>query len=238
MGHTRLGALPRTRAWIDVVSLIASGAGVAQVATATLDAAERGLNLAASDKALTETIWLLTQLPLAARTDNFVESLRGAGLKLPESPGLLDLVSSVSEAIDAKLVNGSRTDLGEMAQLAAAETITQFVGERTQSMFGVTAADVKDALSSLGTGPQFSKFSREFFARLTNRCLEYFLSRAMAHQIGEGKRFTTLAEQSRYTDALRQHCKEASKIVEDFSGGWFSKTNWEQSGISRQARRI
>lgn len=235
MGHTRLGGLPRTRAWGEVVGLIAGGAGVAQVANATMNAAERGLNLAANDKALTETVWLLTQLPIAARSPNFVESLRDAGLSLPDAPGLMDVVAAVSDAIDAKLVNGSRTDLGEMAQLAAAETITQFVSERKQSMFGVNAADVKDALSSLGKNAEFSKFARDFFGKLTNRCLDYFLSRALSHHVGEDRRFTTLAEQARFTDALRLHCKEASKIVEDFSGGWFSKTNWEQGGITKQA---
>lgn len=35
MRHTRLGALPRTRAWGDVVSLIAGGAGAAQIANAS-----------------------------------------------------------------------------------------------------------------------------------------------------------------------------------------------------------
>lgn len=68
MGHVRLGNLPRTRKWQEVVGLIEGGAGTAQVANATTTAAEKGLNLAAKDKGLVETVWLLTQLPLAARS--------------------------------------------------------------------------------------------------------------------------------------------------------------------------
>ena len=79
MGHTRLGNLPRTRKWQEVVALIEGGAGCAQVANATITAAERGLNLAAEDKGLVETLWLLTQLPLAARHDDFAGALRSVG---------------------------------------------------------------------------------------------------------------------------------------------------------------
>ena len=47
MGHTRLGELPRTRRWLEVMGLLAAGAQACQVATAVIRAAERGLNLAA-----------------------------------------------------------------------------------------------------------------------------------------------------------------------------------------------
>lgn len=234
MGHVRLGNLPRTRKWRDVVALIQGGAGTVQLANATITAAEQGLRLASEDKGLVETIWLLTQIPLAARTQDFSGALRKAGLNVSDSPSLMDVVGSLSDAIDSRLSNnGGRTDLGEMAQMAAAETISKEIGGRTQSLFGTTAADVQSAFSQLATSKQFSSFARQFFARLTNKCLDYFLSRAMAHHVGDGKRFATLAQQSEFSKALETHCREASKIVEDFSGGWFSKTNWEQKGIPR-----
>lgn len=241
MGHTRLGDLPRTRRWGEVVGLLACGAGTAQVANATITAAERGLNLAAEDKALVETVWLLSQLPLAARAKDltgFVGALRQAGLQVSDAPGVMEVVGAFSDAIDARLSNnGGRTDLGEMAQMAASETIAKVLGSRTQSLFGTQPQDVQKALAGLATNKQFSEFSRQFFARISNRCLNYFLSRAVTHHIGEGQRFATLAQQSEFTKALEVHCREASKIVEDFSGGWFSKTNWEKGGISRDDAR-
>jgi len=234
MGHIRLGDLPRTRKWQQVVGLIEGGAGTAQVANATIAAAERGLAFAARDKGLVETIWLLTQLPLAARSGNFADGLRQCGLDVSDAPGLMEVVGSLSDAIDRRLSNnGGRTDLGEMAQMAAAETLTQVVGERTRRLFETTPDDVRTAFHDLATPRQFSIFSRDFFARLTNKCMDYFLSRAMAHHVGEGRRFNTLAEQAEFSRALQTHCREASKIVEEFSGGWFSKEKWEQGGIDR-----
>jgi hypothetical protein len=235
MGHIRLGNLPRTRKWQQVVALIEGGAGTAQIANATITAAEKGLKLAAEDKGLVETIWLLTQLPLAAKSDNFAQALQSTGLDVSDSPSLMEVIGAFSDAIDKKLANnGGRTDLGEMAQMAASETMAEIIGSRTQSLFGTTPDDVKNAFSKLATNKQFSTFARDFFSRLTNKCLDYFVSRAVAHHVGEGRRFRTLAQQGEFTKALGTHSREASRIVEDFSGGWFSKTNWEKKGISRQ----
>lgn len=236
MGHTRLGDLPRTRKWSQVVALIEGGAGSAQLANATITAADRGMRFAAEDKAMVEAIWLLTQLPLAAKTKDFAGALRKAGLALPDSPGVMDVVGAVSDAIDSRLNNTrGRTDLGEIAQMAASETIAKYVGSRAQGgLFGLSASDVQAAFASLATVKQFSAFAKHFFSRVTNRCLNYYLSRAMSYHLGEGRRFATLSQQGEFTNALALHCHQASVIVERFSGEWFSKTNWEKSGIPRE----
>lgn len=235
MGHTRLGRLPRTRQWGQVVGLIAGGAGTGQIANATIRAAERGLNLASEDMALVDAVWLLTQLPLAAKQEDFAAALRDVGLNVSKPPGLMELVGAVSDSIDARLPNNrGRTDLGEMAQMAASETIAKFIGEKAGSLYGVEPADVQRALASSSTVKQFGELARHFFSRLTNRCLDYFVSRAVSHHLGEGERFPTLAAQSQFTAALQLHSQQASKIIEEFSGEWFSKTNWEKKGIARE----
>jgi hypothetical protein len=235
MGHIRLGALPRTRKWTQVVGLIEGGAGTVQVANATIRAAETGLSFAAKDKGVIETIWLLTKIPLAARLETFPEALRDCGLAVSDSPGLMEIVGAISDTIDSRMPNcKGRTDLGEMAQMAATETLTEVIGQRTKSFFGTTPDDVRDAFSKLATNKQFSIFAKDFFARFTNKCMNYFLSRALFHHVGESKRFTTLSQQAEFTKALQTHCREAARIVEEFSGRWFSKKNWETGGdISR-----
>src|SRR5712692_3225837 len=97
MGHTRLGRLPRTRKWQEVVGLVAAGADTADVAAATLDASMRGLEDAARDPALLRSFWLLTQLPLCARKANFVEELTDVGMSVTGEPTLMELVGGFSE---------------------------------------------------------------------------------------------------------------------------------------------
>src|SRR5262245_28699713 len=118
MGHIQLGALPRTRKWEQVVGLIRGGAGTAQVANATITAAEQGLARAAQDRGVVETVWLLTHLPLAARSGDFATALRECGLAVSAAPGLMEITAAVTQTIDAKMPNcKGRTDLGEMAQM-------------------------------------------------------------------------------------------------------------------------
>jgi hypothetical protein len=236
MGHIRLGDLPRTRKWSQVVGLIEGGAGTAQIATATINAAEKAFGIAAKDKGVVETIWLLTKLPRAARSEDFAQALRDCGLSVNDSPDLMGIVGAVADAIDARMPNcKGRSDIGEMAQMAAAETLTEVIGARTKSLFGITPDDVRQAFSQLATNKQFSIFAKDFFARFTHKCMNSFLSRALSHHVGEGQRFTTLSQQGEFTKALETHCREAARIVEEFSGGWFSKKNWETGGaISRE----
>ncbi|HZQ67195.1 MAG TPA: hypothetical protein VFA68_01645 [Terriglobales bacterium] len=73
MGHTRLGLLPKTKKWNQVVEQVAgtllTGYAVSPAAThintiaaQTLDAARAGLNQAARDPGVRYTFYLLTQV--------------------------------------------------------------------------------------------------------------------------------------------------------------------------------
>ena len=208
------------------MALIGAGVDTADVAAATLDASRRGLDDAADDPALVHSFWLLTQLPLCARKANFVEELAKIGVSVASEPTLMELVGGVSDAVDAHIYRaGGRTDLGEMAQMGAAESLTSVLGQRTASLFGTTAEDVRRELARLGTPANFSGVARDFFARLTERYLTYFLSRELSHKLG------TVRANRQFREALSRHCKEASKIVETFAAEWFSKANY-QGGIT------
>ena len=183
MGHIRLGNLPRTRQFQQVVALLDSGAGTPQIAAATLEAAKRGLEQAARDPALVHSFWLLSQLPLCARAEDFVAALNKVGITVTSTPTLLELVGGFADAIDDHVrMTGGRTDLGEMAQMGAAESVAALLRERTPSMFGTTPDMVRNELAALATKKQFSTLARDFFSRLTERYLAYFLSHRTSSQ--------------------------------------------------------
>ncbi len=223
MGHIKYGPLPKTRKWNEVVDLIAGGASAAQIATATVNAAERGFRSAAKDQAVIETYWLLVRLPLAARTPAFAPALRSLAVHVPNDPNLLELAVAFSEAIDARMPNGrGRTDVAEMAQTAGVETINGTVHPRASSLFGAGPPEVQQAFSELATPKQFGLFARPFFSRFAFKILAYLLSKTLPHHVGEGRRFRTQAEQERFVDALRDHCHETTGHHARFAGDWFS----------------
>ncbi len=233
MGHSRLGTLPRTRKWQQVVGLIENGATVGQVANSTLRAAETGFLKASKDEGVIKSIWMLMQLPLAARSQDWPKALRDLGVEVNGAPTLVELVSAVGDSIDRRMRNtGKQSDLGEMAQNALTETLTRKVAEKIPSLFSPNPDDVRSAFSALHTDKNFSSLARDFFSRLTDRYLGYFLDKTLDNHVGEGRRFATLSQVANFKAALRTHCHEAAKIVEEFSGDWRSKTNYQQSGIS------
>ena len=140
MGYLRLHELPRTRERDQVVDLIKRDDDAAEIVAASLDAADRGFRQAAEDDGVAGATWLLTQLPLAAKDPNYVERLAALGVEVSGAPSLIELVGAFTDAVDSHMrQSGGRTDLGEMAQMAAAETLTSVLGQRTQSLFGTSA---------------------------------------------------------------------------------------------------
>lgn len=228
MGHVRLGILPRTRNWIQVLDLVGGGASAPDVAAATMIAAQRGLEAAAQDKGLVYTVWLLTQVPLAARSADFEGRLRKLGLDVSGSPSLLEVTGAFADAVDAHLGRtGGRTDLGEMAQMAASETLTVLGTPTNGSLFDTAAPSAQEALAAFTTTKRFSELATEFFARLTTKYLTYFLSRELSNYVGAGGRFAGIDGHVEFDNALALHCRQASRIVEEFSGGWFSKSHFK-----------
>lgn len=239
MGHIRLGQLPRTRKWRDVVELVAAGADVSQVANATIKAADSAFSFVNNDCGYTQAVWLMTQLGLAAGQEKPLEYLRSHGIDIPDNTSLPGVAVALTEALDKhSAANGGHSDLGELAQRALVDAVIQRIEPklRQQSLFSMQADDTQRALGEFRKPQEFGKLSREFFSRLTNECMSYFLSKTLATNLGEGQRFPTTNQMAQFEQALTTHCREASVIVETFSNEWFDKHRYEEGGaISRES---
>ena len=180
MGHVRLKRLPATRKWDRVVALLSSGAPPGDITKASADAAENALQYAHRDAALAYSFWLLTQIPLAARSPDFGGATRAIGIEIGSEPTLLEVVAAFSDAVDrAAAGERGRTDLGEMAQKAASESLATVAGAVLPGLFGPTPGDVRLALGKLAAPDRFARLARDFFARLTRHHLDYYLSRTL-----------------------------------------------------------
>src|SRR5437660_1267471 len=106
MGHTRLGQLPTARKWKAVVEALSAmgesevaygvfGSDVEMLAVKTLEAAKAGLSKALNDQGLRYTFYLLTQIALASREDDWKKHLEGLGIKLHEDASPFGLTSEL-----------------------------------------------------------------------------------------------------------------------------------------------
>jgi hypothetical protein len=227
MGHIRLGALPRSKRWDQVVELLRLGGGVGQLAAATAHAAESELRAAKGDPAIAHTVWLLTQLPLAARSDHFAARLGELEFDAGAERSIFDLVAGLSKAVERNMARESqRTDLGELARQAAAESVSAVLSLGTGSLFDSKASEVQRELARLATKSGFAHLARDFFARLTQKTLEYYVSRELANHVGPNRPIPSIDRQIQFREAFAKHCREAALFVEDFAGGWYSKSNF------------
>ena len=152
MGHNRLGPLPDTAPWRRVVGAIADGDSAAGVAAATTDAATDGLDKAKADPGLARAVYLLARTALAAREPDFPAALAADGVHVPHDPGLFDLTAAVLTAVHDwyAATRTRRSDLGEMAALAATEALARCAGDRAGEMFPDGGEGLPDAADPPG----------------------------------------------------------------------------------------
>jgi hypothetical protein len=230
MGHQRLGKLPTTRKWEHVVALLSGGADAIEVGAAVASASEASLSRASDDPTLRHAVYLLARIPLAARDDGFGHSLRRLGLEVSDGPNLIEIATAMTAALDeARPRRSPITDLSEMATLAATESLFAVVSREGDSLFGTTYAadEARAGLWRLATNRGFELIARDFFARLTRRYLDYYLSRVMADHVGMNRRFPTIKDRNKFDEAMQIHCREVSVIIGEFASGWYGKTEFE-----------
>jgi hypothetical protein len=231
------------------VSLIADGAPVAAVAGAAMTAADsalaramgvdrdasEGIADAANDPGFVQSFWLLTQVVVAAQEQDFAGALQQAGIHVPAAPTLFEVTSAFATAAhDAMWAEGKPSDIGEIARLAATETLTSLCS-RTPKLFP-SESEVQQALKEMARPRSFGTVAEECFSRFTKRYLLYMLSRELSGHVGKGRRFNDLQANTAFSEAIDTHCRQVARIVREFAGEWFSKSNYEGGITLRKAR--
>jgi hypothetical protein len=239
MGLQRIGTLPDTEPWRQVVRLIAESADADAVASATTAAAVDGLDQAQGDEGIAHCLFMLARLSLAARGEEFADNLRQEGLVVSDQPDLFDIVAAFSSAIDGYLDRKQRrTDLGEMAEMAAIAALTNQLGQRSASLYGSTAAEVRQAAQGISTDRGFGTLAHEFVAGFVERFLGYHLGRELSLHVGGNGRFADPEEHNEFVSRLGTHCREIAAIMRRYAADWFSKENSPAgSGVTPAAAR-
>jgi hypothetical protein len=222
------------------VELLQSEGDAATIASATIQAAEHGFRRAATDEGVARVTWLLAQLPFAACRRDYTRRLAALGFAIDGEPNLLEFLSAFTDAIDGHLRrDGGRTDLAEMAEMAATETLTVVLGTCRRSLLhGASPGALRRGLGSLATTGLFGNLVRDFFACLVRRHLTFFLSRELSNHVGTGRRFTDIEEHARFNSAIDLHCRKAARSLQDFAARWAEDTDWAQGIPLDHARQL
>lgn len=242
MGHQRLGDIPKTKKWAQVVEKITGGGGggtgsgggtqsplsVPEIAREILVATEGGLEEVKADPGFNFTVYLLTQVVLAARKDEWLDGLDAVGIKLDPDATVFDLTDEVHRVIEVyRRKNPGSVTVGEMAQQAAGEALSQLAKNNAVTLFGSGRDELQEAVKKLSTKAGFCDLGQRFFGNFTARFLDFYASKILPKQAGKPG-FGTPVDMNDFRQSLFEHCHQSAKIVHDFCGQWYSKTEWER----------
>lgn len=230
MGHLRTGVLPRTRKWREVVLAIGSGQGldekaIADIAEKTLDASNQAFRQMPYDQAVQSCFQFLATLSVAGQSKNVKQAAAELGIHLDGEPTKLQLAKALRTWLEKNTKN-SNPEFESLTRQATTDTIAAWINkEHKQSQINLfESADPYKPWRDASDGKGFCELSRSFFANLTSRYLNYFLSRTASAQFKtiEGREHfeKTVHDQSA---SIAQHALETSKLVQSFSAGWFNK---------------
>jgi hypothetical protein len=235
MGHTRLGRIPKTKAWAAVVGDIAKpieaealsrGYNIREIADRALAAAQGGLRAATKDEGISYAFYALSQVALASRTKTWLEELKKIGMSLSGTSSLEDLTAEMQASVDRYLRSrGCVTDISEIAQKAAGEAMIGTAREKLSTLFGLSIEEVRLAVRKVSTKKGFGELGQRFFGVFMTRFLNFYLSRVTATYVGSG-RIAQVDDISSFNRALQLHCEESARIVRDFCAEWYSKTQY------------
>jgi hypothetical protein len=237
VGHIRLGRLPKTQRWRQVIDLLGEDSlDTPAIARATTFAAERRLQDLARDPTLTYAFWLLTRLTTAARRPDFAEELTELKVGMSVDEPILAFISRVSDAVRAEATaHPASGHFSDLASLALRRALTETVGQFGPSLFGSSVDDLQVALRGFSSGQSFGRAARLFFGDFFARTLRSFVERELPNQTGPGQRARSIEDNQAFAESLDRYARESALIMESFAAGWYGKHNWESRGqISRQ----
>jgi len=175
------------------------------------------------------------QIPLAARGPDFEGDLARLGMDVSYGAGFYDVISGIAEALQHGFARAEYSiDLGEIARLATIESLTGLVAPDLSSLFEPNPGEVQRAFARFSSGDAFSELAREFFTRLPQKTRGYYLSRELANHNGPDQRFGSPAERSDFEIDLDVLCREATRIIKEFAGGWLGNRAYRDGGLREQ----
>jgi hypothetical protein len=228
MGHERVGVLPKSKRWRDIVGQIAeSGYGradVTDIARDTIKGVANRLAFVQRDPGVVSSFAFLVALAVASRSDDPRGVLAGVGILLPGNTTPLALAKAVHRWVPTQ--DGS-VEYRELAKAAVVDAIGDWADANRPSSTPLFSLgdEAFDLWRPAGTPSGFCELSRLFFAHFTERYLSYFLEREASAALPSVEHRDDFKRQLRsHVDLVSQHAFETAKITQSFSAGWFAKS--------------
>jgi hypothetical protein len=234
MGHIRVGMLPKYPRWTTVMGVLAdTDVPTSTVADKVLEGAKETLVSESAQSSISYCIWLLAQLTIAARGDEFKDDIARLGIQVTDDSKAADFLARTSHVATIHLSSLTpRNALNSIAGLTLREVLTSTIGVYANTLFGTGLPEVQQAFRKYSTQRQFSLLVHTYFTVFLRRVLCFIIDKEITNHLGLGKRFEYIEDIESFESSLEAFASQTSRIVDEFSGGWYSKKVWQQGDIS------
>jgi hypothetical protein len=227
MGHERLGFLPKTRKWRDLVNQISRAESfelqASEIAVQTLRNVQDRYEALYNDQSVLSAFEFLVTFSFAFRQPNPSEYLANNKIKVPREASLLSLIQAIRERVGENKV---RSEYGYFAITAAIDALSQWhkINTSLQLRLYKPSEEFIDSWNRLGSGAGFCEIAQLYFGNLTERYLNYFLDREASSVIRSiDKRNRLRSDIRNYTQEISKYAFETANITKSFAAGWFNK---------------
>lgn len=226
MGHERVGILPRSKRWIQIIDQIEAfpdSNEISEIANQTIENVRSRFKNIERDSGVLSAFKFLILLSHASKNKNPSQLLFNHGINLPENFTPLHIAKAVNDWTD------SHAESNEYAAIAKESTIKAlsewyFNHETKQINLFLPDSNTTEIWKESSNGAGFCELSRLYFSKFTENYLKYFLEReasASLNSIEERDRFESYLEN--HVDEISNHAFETAKITQSFAAGWFNK---------------
>jgi hypothetical protein len=229
MGHERLGVLPKSRKWRQLIDDLGkpglSSKDTAIIASRTLENVRKRYEKIADDHGVQAALKFLVAFSVYSNKDHPRKALEEIGINIPHEPTPLSVTKAAHIWIEK---NQSFPEYARLAQYATGDALMIWYDEQKESkqpdLFIKNGTTTYKIWSKASSGSGFCELSRLFFAKLTERYLKFFLEREATAAISDlNNRDTFQSNLSNHIDSISKHAFESSKITQSFAAGWFNK---------------
>ncbi len=226
MGHERVGFLPKTRCWRDIVFQMSNSSlssdAVPDIIDKTLEAVRQKYRTLHHEESISLAFKFLVVMAVALRAPEAQASLSMHGINLPHNPTPLSIARAVHQWMED---SAGSLEYKQIAQRSASDSIAQWLEQHKspqQNLFG-NLDNSLELLRQTSNGSGFCELSRHFFSNFTQGYLNYFLEREASSAIPDMKAREQFSKQIRnHIDKTSLLAFEMSKITQSFSAGWFN----------------
>ena len=236
MGHERSGVLPSSRRWRSVVDQIAEfpeEGNVSDVAKATISNVRKQFLQIHRDDGVIAAFGFLIALSRASVSDQS-ERLY---VDLSSNPSTLRISVNLSNWVRA---HTDSFEYADIAQKAATDAVSKWT--RQQQLQQTIFPDYSNAVEvwrKAGDGRGFCEVARLFFAKFTERYLNYFLEREASAVMPSLQKRDEFSDQlEKHIDAVSDHAFETARIAQSFAAGWYNNHAREEMPSKPEIERF